>query len=237
MEEDNILEASFYSESHEANPKKKDPELERLLEEVSQSFQSFEIIRKVKQKFLKALHKQGIDEQCFADFELHTMDVLNHLSKDSSVVEFLCQAYIGCIQCILCLQNVRQSSSITKLIQRLSAALNVVGNVLSEQRSMLPDSGAEAKDYEETTLAHLSELTDEYLVFHESLREYKQLIEDFQVVNEIEFALGYLRDAFEELKRGPEHISHRYMLFAEMEERTDFTARFSLNGTWHETSV
>jgi hypothetical protein len=82
-------------------------------------------------------------------------------------------------------------------------------------------------------LEHLSELTKRYLEDKkdkkdktELLRRNVQLITNFEVVSEMDFALNHLQVEFEELKRNPHEVSphlNDFMLFSEMEKTTDFS--------------
>ena len=112
--------------------------------------------------------------------------------------------------------------------------MSVLRHVLSKQGISIPDRSSEKMDYDECKLSHLTHLTDTYLQQTcrskeecEFLRRHSQLIKDFEVVSEIDFALRHLRDEFEELRRHPNEVSRRVnklMLFSELEETTDLSS-------------
>ncbi|CAB4023548.1 Hypothetical predicted protein [Paramuricea clavata] len=230
------IEASFFEE-HFASPKENRSKLERLLNEVSRNFQPFVVIGEIKERFAKKLNQQGIPVKEFDDFNLGIMGVLNGLDKGDPVGKFLRQAYIGCFQCSLCLQSDRELKTTSELLgHHLSNAMSVLRYVLSKQGISIPDSSSEKMDYDECKLNHLTHLTDSYLqqtcksklekCDYEFLRRHLQLIKDFEVVSEIDFALRHLRDEFEELRRHPNEVSRRlnnFMLFSELEETTDLS--------------
>ena len=147
---------------------------------------------------------------------------------------FLQESYIGCYQCLLCLHCNKELAKFTKRLgNHLSNVLSVFAHVLSEYGASTPDLSSEKQHYDKCKLEHLSELTKRYLEDKkdkkdktELLRRNVQLITNFEIVSEMDFALNHLQVEFEELKRNPHEVSphlNDFMLFSEMEKTTDFS--------------
>lgn len=206
---------SFYL--NESPPK--DP-LGRYLEEISRSYRPFtELIRGIKERMENDLKHLKIDETDLSNFDLDTMYVLLSLRKDFSVEDFLKTSYVGCFDAMLCLKTVaitpldKEVSSMAKrLIGHIQNALSVIWNVSKEKHWSIPDLRSERTSFNETVLEHLMELTDVYLKTlkkdYPKLRRYENLIKNFRLVEEIDRALDWLRDEFEELRHNL-HGIHR----------------------------
>ena len=218
------IEATIHEEMFQASSVD-----DHKLDEVSTYLRPLEVIFGVKERFRDKLNQQGIHGSDLVDFNLGLMAVLNALDKGDTVEKFLQEAYVGCFQCLMCLHFDKELSKASqKLGSHLSNVLSVLGHVLTEQGSSVPDLPSEQQKYDESELQHLTERTNEYLRGKsELLRRNAELIKDFEVISEMDSALTHLRVEFEELKRNPHEVSppvSAFTLFNEMEKTTDFSS-------------
>ena len=221
-----LEESSFYPE-------------DRKLNEISRSFKVFDLIEEIKESFVEKLKRKGLDEEDFVDFRLGTMKTLNGLTVRLSIDEFLRESYIGLLHVLLCLQSDGSLSDTSKqLLPQIDNSLSIIRHVLQERGTVIPNLDSKAKLYRKNTLDHLSALTDTYLSDkpgYQVPKSYRDLIKDFEVVNEIAQSLRDLQDKIEELRRkqrqASESVIHRkeenLSLCAEMEEIIDLSPLFA----------
>ncbi len=125
------------------------------------------------------------------------------------------------------------------MLPQIDNSLSIIGHVLQERGTVIPNLDSKAKLYRKNTLDHLSALTDTYLrgkpPGYQVPKSYRDLIKDFEVVNEIAESLRDLQDKIEELRRKQrqtsESVIHRkeenLSLCAGMEERIDLSPLFA----------
>ena len=122
------------------------------------------------------------------------------------------------------------------LAQQVENATSVLRYVMRSQGISIPDSSAAEREYTESKLGHLTELTDTYLALkwrrispseYERLKRFTVAIKDFKVVSEIDFALRRLRTVLDEFAAERENKVERrlnnFMLFSQMEETCDLS--------------
>ena len=122
------------------------------------------------------------------------------------------------------------------LAQQVENATSVLRYVMRSQGISIPDSSAAEREYTESKLGHLTELTDTYLALkwgrispseYERLKRFTVLIKDFKVVSEIDFALRRLRTVLDEFAAERENKVERrlnnFMLFSQIEETCDLS--------------
>ena len=189
---------SFYAEPSEIT--------KYQLGEISHALQAFAEIGKLERALRNALEATGIERSRFGDFHFGVMTNLENLRSSLPIKTFLERTFLGCVDAMMCLEVIAEDPRFTTTCRRfiwyIQNALSVIAHILRSQGWTVPDVGNERMLYQEI-IDGLRPLTETYLreqSDYDRLEPYAELIMNFQVVEELEHGLNWLKEVLEEVR-------------------------------------